>query len=186
MTLIDSHCHLSFKDYAESDIPAILQRAVSAGVSLLINVGAGEGYEGNEQALALAKKHPQIYCTVGIHPHDAKIVTPEIFKKIESLAQNPKVVAIGEIGLDFYYEHSPRDAQEKVFARFIDLALKLKKPAMIHDRGAGERCYEILRDKMINSSVMIHCFTGSMDLAKKYLDLGCFISFTGIITFKKS
>ena len=205
--LIDSHCHLSFKDYAEADLPEILRHASDNGVGTLINVGAGEGYEGNERALDLTKRYcnspqgelcyPAIYATVGIHPHDAKIVTPEILEKIELLAQNPKVVAIGEIGLDFYYEHSPREVQEKVFPQFIDLALRLKKPVMIHDRSAGERTYEILRDNSPppplkvrggerGSYAMIHCFTGTMELAKKYLDLGCYLSFTGIITFKKS
>ncbi|MBI4410896.1 MAG: TatD family hydrolase, partial [Deltaproteobacteria bacterium] len=185
--LIDSHCHLSFKDYPEDAIPEILRRASEAGVSLLINVGAGEGCEGNEEALRLAEAHPQIYATVGIHPHDAKIAGPEILKKIELLAQNPKVVAIGEIGLDFYYEHSPRDVQEKVFGEFIDLALKLKKPIVIHDRGAGERTYEILKDQGQGTRDQRPKALGHESLVTGHWSLPTMIHcFTGIITFKKS
>lgn len=185
--LIDSHCHLSFKDYQPDEIDALLTRARDAGVGGFINIGAGEGEEGNIQALALAKKYPQMFTTVGIHPHDAKIVTDDLMERLSQLATDPKVVAIGEIGLDFFYEHSPREPQEKTFRRFIELAHQLNKPIMIHDRGAGDLTYEILREMGLGQKgCMIHCFTGTPDLAQKYLELGCHLSFTGIITFKKS
>lgn len=185
--LIDSHCHLSFKDYPEHELDFILSRAVDNDVTYLINIGAGEGYESNEKAVALAKQYPQIYATVGIHPHDAQIVDDSVVQKIRQLAATNKVVAMGEIGLDFYYEHSPKNVQEKVFRTFIKLAEEVNKPIMIHDRGAGHRTYEILKETLTkNHEVMIHCFTGDAGLAKKYLDLGCILSFTGIITFKKS
>ncbi len=185
--LIDSHCHLSFKDYSIEEATAIIKRAQDSGISHLINVGAGEGYESNVQALALAEQYNFMYATAGIHPHDAQMVTDEIKSKIENLSQNPKIVAIGECGLDFHYEHSPRDPQREVFLWQIDLAKRLGKPLMIHDRGAEDETYDLLKKSGIPPrGVMIHCFTGTMDLAKKYLELGCHLSFTGIITFKNS
>ncbi len=200
--LIDSHCHLSFKDYPREEIDGVLTRAKENGVDAFVNIGAGDAFEGNAAALDLAQKYSNIFCTVGIHPHDAKIVDAGMVRQIEEMAKNPKVVAIGEIGLDFHYLHSPQDIQENVFQQFIELAKKVDKPIMIHDRDAGERTYEIIRDHVFAPSpglrppspsrgegsigVMIHCFTGTMALAKKYLALGCLISFTGIITFKKA
>lgn len=183
--LIDSHCHLSFKDYPDSEIEEILFRAESAGVAFMINIGAGEGVEGNQAALDLAEKYPQLYATVGIHPHDAKLVDAKVVEQIKALAVHKKVVAIGEIGLDFHYEHSPREIQERVLHQFIEVAKDLDKPVMIHDRDAGERTYEILKEHGVRRA-MIHCFTGSQLLAKKYLDLGYFLSFTGIVTFKNA
>ncbi|MBX7149809.1 TatD family hydrolase [bacterium] len=185
--LVDSHCHLSFKDYPLAERDAVISRAREAGVKTLITIGAGEAVAGNEEALAIAKTDPHIYSTVGIHPHDASVVTPEIIAHLENLALHPKVVAIGEIGLDYHYEHSPRDIQRQVLANFIKLAQKIKKPIMIHDRDAGDETYEMLKTHGVKpGEVMIHCFTGSMELAKKYLDLGTYLSFTGIVTFKKS
>lgn len=185
--LIDSHCHLSFKDYADTGIEDILKHAQESGVTQMITIGAGEGFEGNQKAIQLAQQYPEIYCTVGIHPHDAKIVTPDIVCQVEELAKNEKVVAIGEIGLDFHYENSPKEVQEKIFDQFVKLAQKIKKPIVIHDRDAGDKTWQILKDNEVKENeVMIHCFTGTMDLAKKYLDLGCYLSFTGIITFKKA
>lgn len=185
--LIDSHCHLSFKDYPSEEIPDLLKRAAANYVTTLINIGAGDAFEGNAAALDLAQKYSNIFCTVGIHPHDAKIVDAGMVRQIEEMAKNPKVVAIGEIGLDFHYLHSPQDIQENVFQQFIELAKKVDKPIMIHDRDALDRTHDILRSHQIPiGRIMIHCFTGTMELAKKYLALGCLISFTGIITFKKA
>lgn len=185
--LIDSHCHLGFKDYPDSEIEAVLARAAEADVGMLVNVGAGEGFDGNLNALKIARKYPQVFCTVGIHPHDAQIVTPAMLSQLEELALDPRVVAIGEMGLDFHYEHSPREKQEPVLEVQIELAKKIGKPIMIHDRDAGDRTHDILKNHGVaDNQVMIHCFTGDEALARKYLDLGCLLSFTGIITFKKS
>ncbi|HBF12408.1 MAG TPA: radical SAM protein [Deltaproteobacteria bacterium] len=184
---IDSHCHLSFKDYSPEEREAILARAFEAGVGAFVNIGAGEGVESNDQAVEFAKSYPQVFATVGMHPHDAKLVTPEVLKHIEALAKNPKVVALGEVGLDFHYSHSPHDVQEKVLVQFLELAKKLDKPVVIHDRDAGDKTYELIRQASFSQrKVMIHCFTGDRALAKKYLDLGCLLSFTGIITFKNA
>jgi TatD DNase family protein len=185
--LIDSHCHLSFPDALSSPLEDILERAYDAGLSHMVTIGAGDEVNGNFEAVKLARKYPQISATVGIHPHDAKLVDDQVMTDLEELAQDENVVAIGEIGLDWFYEHSEKEVQEKVFRDFIRLAKKLNKPIVIHDRGAGDRTYEILKEEGIEKdSIVIHCFTGTMDLAKKYLDLGCYISFTGIVTFKKA
>jgi len=185
--LIDSHCHLSFKNNEKNDLEGVLERAAENDVTLMINIGAGEEYEGNVKAVQLAKKYPQIFATVGIHPHDAKIVDDDLFKKVKELSKSKKVVAIGEIGLDFHYNHSPQAVQKKVFEQFIHLAKDQNKPIVIHDRDAGETTLQMLKASGANlSRVMIHCFTGTKDLAKEYLAAGCILSFTGIITFKKS
>jgi len=185
LKLIDCHCHLSFKDYPVEEIPLLLHRAKEAGISHLVTIGAGEGWEGNPEALKIANSHPHIFCTLGIHPHDAALVTPDTLQKIKVMATDPKVVAIGEIGLDYHYENSPRDIQREVLKQFIDLALEIKKPIMIHDRDAGDETYQILQERGA-SQVMIHCFTGTPELAQKYLEAGYFLSFTGILTFKNS
>lgn len=185
--LIDSHCHLSVKDFDPKEREAVIERARQAGVSAFINIGAVEEYQGNVEAIEFAENYSDVFATVGIHPHDAKIVTDEMLADLERLASHEKVVAIGEIGLDFYYSHSDHDVQEKVLRDFIRMAQRLNKPIVIHDRGAGERTYEILKEENIAPrTVVIHCFTGTAELAKKYIDLGCYLSFTGIITFKKS
>ena len=185
--LVDSHCHLSFEDYSPDEIDGMLERASDNDVSTLITIGAGEGFEGNAAALEVAKKYPQVYCTMGLHPHDASCSNEEVDAQLKEMAQHEKVVAIGEIGLDFHYNNSPDDVQRDVLRRYIRLAFELNKPIVIHDRDAGDETYEILKEEGVQpDQVMIHCFTGTAELAKKYLDLGCFLSFTGIITFKSA
>ncbi len=185
--LIDAHCHLSFKDYLPEEIPVILERAKAQGVERFINIGAGDGFEGNLRAIKLASQDASIYATVGIHPHDAHMVTPEMVSQIEKLLEHKKVVALGEIGLDFHYRHSPENVQEEIFDQFLELAKKRNKPVMIHDRSAEDKTFQHLKKSGIQGNrIMIHCFTGSESLAKTYLDYGCTLSFTGIITFKKS
>jgi len=184
--LIDSHCHLSFKDYPPEELNNILTRAADNEVAYMINIGAGEGVFGNDDALALAKAHPQLFCTIGIHPHDASKLNAEGFDHLKKLSLDEKVVAIGEIGLDYHYnETDTQDIQEKVLHQFIEHAQSINKPIMIHDRDAGFRTYDILREHNAKN-VMIHCFTGNQELATKYLDAGYYLSFTGIVTFKKS
>lgn len=153
----------------------------------MINIGAGDGVAGNEAALALAKSYPQVFCTVGVHPHDAASLDDAGFEQIKKLSlDEKKVVAIGEIGLDFHYNGAETETvQEKVLHQFIEHAQAIGKPIMIHDRDAGFRTYDILREHGAKD-VMIHCFTGNQELATKYLDAGYWLSYTGIITFKKS
>ncbi|MBL7685026.1 MAG: YchF/TatD family DNA exonuclease [Deltaproteobacteria bacterium] len=185
--LIDSHAHLSFKDYSPEELEALIARSQEAGVDSIINIGAGEGFEGNLKAVEVASQFPNIYATVGIHPHDAQILTPAMIDDLRNLAQNSKVVAIGEIGLDFYYSHSEHSTQEKVFRQMIHLAKELRLPISIHVRDAYERLYEIMKEeKAFECGGVIHCFSGDWNFAKKMIDEKFYLSFSGIITFKKS
>ena len=182
--LIDSHCHLS--ELSEDELAQTLQKARENDVEVLIAIGAGYGFEDNLKTLEIAKTHENIFCTLGMHPHDAKDVTEENFSTLRSLiSENKKVVAVGEVGLDYHYMHSPRDTQREVLQKFAGLAVDLQKPIMIHDRDAQLECVEIFKATG-SSQGIAHCFTGTKELAKKYLDLGFFISFSGIITFKKA
>lgn len=182
----DTHCHLSFsgQDYT---LDEMIVSAQKAAVTRMVTIGAGEGVEGNIDALKIAEKFSHVWATVGIHPHDAKLVTPEVLEQMRTLLLHPRVVAVGEVGLDFHYLHSPQEIQEKVFDDFISLAIEFKKPLVIHDRDADLVTYNHLQVAARNKvPILIHCFTGTADLAKKYLDLGCLISFSGIITFKNA
>lgn len=181
----DSHCHLTGLN--DEELAGVLDRARAAGVSQLVAIGAGYGADENGKTLAIAHKYPQIVCALGMHPHDAEQVTDQNFAAIKNLIQDEKVRCVGEIGLDYHYMHSPQETQRMVLRRFVQLALEVKKPVMIHDRDCGTECVDILAEEgAATVGGMVHCFTGSMELAERYLDLGFFVSFTGIITFKKS
>ncbi len=185
--LIDSHAHLNFKDYPPSEIDSVLARAREQGLETLINIGAGEAYEGNLKALALAEKHPSIYATVGIHPHDAKIVTDEMVENLRKLSEHPKVVAIGEVGLDFFYNNSDPSLQEEAFRKMLRLAKQVRLPLSIHVRDAYDRLYEIMKEeKAFECGGVIHCFSGDWNFAQKMMAEKFYLSFSGIITFKKS
>lgn len=184
--LTDSHCHLS--ELSEDDLKTTLDRAKQNGVTTLIAIGAGYDVSGNEKTLKIAKQHDHIFCTLGIHPHDAKKVTFENFIALEKLiCENKKVVGVGEIGLDYCYLNSAKDVQQDVLRRFAKLAKKVGKPVMIHDRDSGFDCVDILQHEGLDAcGGVAHCFTGSKELAQRYLDLGFLISFSGIITFKNA
>jgi len=184
---IDSHAHISFQDYSPEEVEGVLARAQEAGVEAFINIGAGEGIEGNHRALELAQKHQNIFATVGIHPHDAKLVTPEVVDTLRALTQQPKVVALGEVGLDFHYNNSDPQVQEGVFCQMIQLARETRLPLSIHVRDAYERLYAIMKEEgAFEGGGVIHCFSGDWDFAQKMIDQGFHISFSGIITFKKA
>lgn len=185
---IDTHAHVSFHDYSEEEVPLVVERAKAAGVAHIINIGAGEGMEGNRRAQEVAERFSDyLSFTVGVHPHDAKTVSDADFVAIEEMSHHPQVVGIGEVGLDYYYAHSPQEVQIEVLKRFTAMSLARKLPMVIHDRGAEEGCYELLRAEGKGAvRGVVHCFTGTVALAKKYLDLGFLLSFTGIITFKKA
>lgn len=183
--LTDAHCHLS--ELSPEELEAVLSRAREAGVSRLVAIGAGYGVDDNAKTLALAHAHSQIICALGMHPHDARLVTDENFSALKEMMADQKVRCVGEIGLDYHYKHSPEAVQCEVLRKFVRLAHEIKKPVMIHDRDCGSACVDILADEnAADTGGMVHCFTGSMELAKRYLDLGFYVSFTGIITFKKS
>lgn len=178
--LIDSHAHIYYRDYA-GDFDDMLKRAEDAGVAAILVVGTD--IESSRESVELAEKYPQLYAAVGIHPHDAGRVTDACYDVISSLAvSSPKVVAIGEIGLDFYRDRSPRDVQEVVFRRFLQLAAALNKPVIIHDRDAHERIMSILREEAVRKGVL-HCFSGDAAMALEAAALGLHISIPGTVTY---
>jgi TatD DNase family protein len=187
--LIDSHAHLDAKAF-DSDRPQVIQRAWEAGLRAVITIGVGESLADLENALALAARHERIFATVGIHPHDAQAIQPEWYRKIEALARNPKVVGIGETGLDYHYMHSPKEVQRDAFLRFLRMGRHTGLPVVIHTREADEDTISILRQASQEGGPaldgVVHCFSGDYPLARQVLDLGLHISFTGIITFPKA
>jgi len=181
--LIDTHCHLDFKDF-DADREAVIDRAVKTGVARIINVGSS--LEGSRRSVELAKKHDIIYASVGVHPHDASSVTDETFNEIKRLASYDKVVAIGEVGLDYYRNLSPKDAQIKAFEKFIGLALESDLPLILHAREANEDVLSILKKYNRRIKGVMHCFSGDEKFLKECLGLGLNISFTSNLTFKKA
>ncbi len=187
MDLIDSHAHLDFSQF-DSDREEVLSRAQSAGVSTILAIGSGTGPEKLDAALPFAESHDWIFATVGIHPHEARLATDAHFADLDRLAQHPKVIAWGEVGLDYFYDHSPRDVQQQVFRRQLDQARTARKPIIIHCRDAWPDCLTILEDAWRSSGLggIFHCFTGTLDEARRGLDMGFLISFAGNCTYPKS
>jgi len=182
--IVDTHCHLDFKEF-DHDREKALERAREAGVLYLINVGSS--LVGSERACKLASTHDSIFATVGVHPHHAEEVTEEVFSKIESLAKNKKVVAIGEVGLDYCKSPSPPGKQKEIFIRFIKLAANLKLPLIIHNRDAALDTLEILKSNCgFPVPGVMHCFSGDRKVLKQVLDLGMYVSFTCNLTFKNA
>lgn len=178
--LIDSHAHIYYRDY-DADFEAMLQRAADSGVAAILAVGTD--LETSRLSVDLADRYPQIYAAVGIHPHDVGQVTEECYRVIRELAlSSPKVVAIGEIGLDFYRDRSPRDVQESVFRRLLRLANEVGKPVIVHDRDAHELVLDCLVQEGSRRGVL-HCFSGDTDMAVKAIGMGFYISIPGTITY---
>lgn len=185
-SLIDSHCHLDMHELA-SDREAVLRRAGAAGVAAMVTIGAGGPLAANEAAVGLAEARPQIFATVGVHPHEAALVTDDVLASITRLAVHPKVVGIGETGLDYHYDHSPRPAQRSAMRRFVALARRTKLPLVVHLRSADEDAATILREEHAGEvGGVIHCFSGDAASARRFLDLGFHLSFSGILTFKNA
>ena len=184
--LIDSHAHIQGNEY-DGEVEAVIERARGAGVEKIIAVGGAGDMSSNTDAIALADSFPDIYATVGMHPHDAKDVGTEELSALSELTAHPKVVAVGETGLDYYYNHSPRDMQRRVFSQFIRIARQTGLPIVVHERDATKDAAELLRSEGAGElRGVIHCFTGNYEAACAYLDLGFYLSFTGIITFKNA
>ena len=184
--LIDSHAHIQGKEYA-GEAEAVIARARAAGVATIIAVGGAGDMSSNREAVALAAKFENVYATVGMHPHDAKDVGAAELETLRELASSPKVVAVGETGLDYYYNHSPHEVQRRVFAQFIHMARDTELPIVVHERDAAQEAADLLRDEGAGKlRGVIHCFTGNYAAASAYLDLGFYLSFTGIITFKNA
>lgn len=186
MMLIDSHCHLTDRQFDE-DLDAVLARAHAAGVGRFIVIGANGDFSHNEKAVALAQAHPSVFAVVGVHPHDAKTITEETYVQLRQLAEHPKVIGLGETGLDFYYDNSPREDQRAHFRRFIQLACELELPLSMHVRDAYSEASATLREEGGGKvRGVMHCFTGTEEEAHELLALGLYISFSGIVTFKSA
>ena len=184
--LIDTHCHIQTAEFA-SDVTDVLARADAEGVKTLIVVGGAGDLSTNDDAVTLTEKHTNLYATVGMHPHDAKDVSEEDMARLQKLSTHPRVVAIGETGLDFYYDHSPRQVQINMFSRFIDLALETKLPLVVHNRDSDREVADMIRGQgQSELRGVIHCFTSDHDAAREFLDLGFCLSFSGILTFKNA
>lgn len=185
MTIIDSHCHLDFPDFAD-DLDGVVQRARAAGVERMITIGTRVSKAAG--AAAIAQKYEDVFFTVGTHPHEAGQHGAEDFAAMREFASHPKCVGIGEAGLDYHYDNAPRDVAARVFRGQIRLARELDLPLVIHTRDADDDMAAILTDEMGQGRfrALLHCFTGSRELALTALDLGLFISFSGVVTFKNS
>lgn len=183
-TLIDSHTHLDAVEF-DSDRDDVIRRARDAGVTRIITIGAGRGFDSASSAIALAEKHDFIYATAGVHPHDAGIDLD--IGRLESLVAHPKVVAVGETGLDFYRDWSPVAGQRKWFAAQIEIALKARKPLVIHSRQAGEECIRTI-EEMGASAIggVFHCYAEDEIFAERLAGLGFLVSVPGTLTFKKA
>jgi len=182
--LVDSHCHLD-DDRFDEDREQVIARALAAGVGTMMAIGTGDGPPDLETGVRQADRYPFVYATIGIHPHDAAKATDESFARLRDLAGHPKVLAIGEIGLDYHYDFSPRDVQRCVFERQLELAADTGKPIVIHTREAWDDTVAILRRLWRGAGIM-HCFTGDAAQAQEALDLGFHLSFGGVLTFPKA
>jgi len=183
--LVDSHCHLDFPDFA-AELDEVVARARAAGIGRLVTICTR--VRKHAQVLAVAEKFPEIYCSVGTHPHNAHEELDIDAKALIALTKNPKVVAIGEVGLDYHYDNSPRDAQAQGLRQHIAAARETGLPLVIHAREADADMARILEDETGKGTfpAVLHCFTGGRDLAFKAIELGHYVSFTGILTFKNS
>ena len=186
---VDSHAHIDGPEF-DADRAEVIERARDAGVSAILNVGTGDPHSGAlERALELGEKHENVYTAVGIHPHDARLFDDRAEQKLlDLIRQSRRVIAWGEIGLDFHYDNSPRPVQMEVFRRQLRLARDANLPVIVHTREAEDETIDILKSEWASSGLpgIMHCFSGSLALAEQAIELGFLISFSGIVTFKKA
>ena len=190
---VDSHAHLD-GDRFDSDREQVIARAREAGVQTIVAIGNGDGPQDVDCGIRLAEKYDFIYATLGIHPHEARLADEAAYQNMERLAKHPKVIAWGEIGLDYFYDYSPRDVQKTVFIRQMELAVAAKLPIVIHCRPSGasdnawDDCLALIEDHWATNGLggILHCFTGNWAEAKSALDMGFMISFAGNLTFPKA
>jgi TatD DNase family protein len=190
---VDSHAHLEMEQF-DADREQVIARARDAGIQTIVAIGSGTGPGSLDCGIQLADRYEFILATIGIHPHEAKLADDTDFVQLEQLAKHPKVIAWGEVGLDYYYDHSPREMQKQVFMRQMELARAAKLPIVIHCRAsegsdnAWEDCLHLIRQHWASSGLggILHCFTGVGPQAKRALDMGFMISFAGNITFPKA
>ncbi len=184
LELFDTHVHLDAKEY-DPDREAVLQRAREAGISRFVSIGAGDGLASASRAIKLAEEHSCIWASAGVHPHDAGL--PFEPEKLEALAHHPRVIAIGETGLDFHYDFSPPDKQQRWFVAQIEIAKRLKKPLIIHCRKAAAQCLDLLKQNGARDvGGVFHCYSEDAAFANKLRDIGFMISMPGVVTFKNA
>ena len=179
---IDSHAHLEMKEF-DRDRGEVIERAWAAGVETIVTVGTNLSL--SRKALSIARQYENVYATIGIHPHDAAKADDKVLDELKLLAGDAKVVAYGEIGLDFFRNISPREKQIEIFATQLQIAKALDLPVVIHDRDAHEQTLTMVRDSGVRRGVF-HCFSGEWNMARKCIDLGFYISIPGVVTFEKS
>lgn len=183
---MDAHCHLEKATYGD-ELPTVIHRARAAGLSHLIAVAASRGVEGVREVIGLVETYHFIYAALGVHPHDAAKVSPADEQAVAELLSHPKVVAVGEIGLDYHYDFSPRDVQEQVFRRMLALAREHRLPIMLHVREAHAEVVRLLDEEGVSArGGVVHCFTGGPNEADAYLNRGLHLSIPGVITFKNA
>jgi TatD DNase family protein len=181
---IDSHAHLDVPQY-DADRAEVIGRARAAGIDTMLEICGSDIAKGSlDVGIKLAEEHSFIYAAVGVHPHEASLYDEALERKLIEMSGHEKVVGWGEIGLDYYYDNSPRDVQRKVFRRQVELGRRCELPLIIHTRDAEEDTIAILRDASHDYSGVIHCFTGTQDLAESAIRMGFYISFSGVLTFK--
>jgi len=178
--LVDSHAHLQWSSF-EEDRDAVVRRAVKAGVEKIITIGFD--LQGSRKGIQLAHEYPNIYATVGVHPHNAKHFNENVLNKLKQMAKDPKVVAIGEVGLDYYRQLSSKQAQQEAFKAQLLLAEELRLPVVIHDREAHADILKILSEFKNRLEGVMHCFSGSKEMAVQCIDFGFYVSFAGMVTF---
>jgi TatD DNase family protein len=184
---VDSHCHLDSREF-DADRDAVIERALQAGVSRMVAVGTGEGPPDLEAGVRIADRHEAFFATVGVHPHDAAKSGDDSLKRVLELTRHPKVIAIGEIGLDYHYDFAPRERQREIFAAQLAIAVEASLPVVIHTREAWDDTFELIERHWTpaGGAGVMHCFTGGLVEARRSLELGFYLSFGGIITFPKS
>ncbi len=187
MSLVDSHCHLDSPEF-DADRDEVIARALDAGIDYMVAIGTGSGPPDLESGIRLADRHAPFYATVGIHPHDAAKAGQADFDRLAGLLSHPKVIALGEIGLDYHYDFSPRESQTSVFIQQMEIAAAAKKPIVIHTREAWDDTAALLERhwKPHRIGGIMHCFSGGPEEARRALELGFYLSFGGIVTFPKA
>ncbi len=187
MNLVDSHCHLDDPQY-DADREAVIQRALDAGVATMLAVGTGDGPPDLESGIRLAEAHDFIFASVGVHPHDARKATEETWRRVEGLLSHPRVVALGEIGLDYHYDNSPRDQQRAAFIEQLHIACAARKPIIIHTREAWDDTWRLLEEHWVPAGLggIMHCFSGGPEEAGRALGMGFHLAFGGVVTYPKA
>ena len=185
--LVDSHCHLDGSVF-DADREEVIARAREAGVAYMLAIGTGDGPPDLEAAIRIADRHDDIAATVGVHPHDAAKFDADAAARVEALCDHPKVLAVGEIGLDYHYDNSPREVQQQVFIRQMEIAASRRMPISIHTRDAWDDTLDLLGSHWAGNGIggIMHCFTGDAAQALRCLEMGFLLSFSGVLTFARS